>query len=184
MAIGAFSAGKIMPYGRRKSMIWLSVLGIIGCGITLIQNFYVFNLGRFIYGVANGAQAGVVIRMINEYMPLRWRPTCVGMFSTSQNFASLLAMFSAFILPDNDDKQGLEDNKTWRIILALPGIIFLLCLLGFLFVFKNDSPRYYVQKGDRENAIRAIHATYHTNDSDFLAEKQLGLLEAELSGSQ
>ena len=30
-----------MPYGRRKSMIWLSVLGIIGCGITLIQNFYV-----------------------------------------------------------------------------------------------------------------------------------------------
>ena len=36
MALGAFSAGKIMPYGRRKCMIWLSVLGIIGCGITLI----------------------------------------------------------------------------------------------------------------------------------------------------
>ena len=80
-------------------------------------------------------------------------------------------MFSAFILPKNDDTQGLEDNKTWRIILAFPGLLFSIIILGFAFLFRYDSPKYYVQIGDHENAIKAIHTTYDTQGSDQLAEQ-------------
>mmetsp|Transcript_22212 Transcript_22212/g.26022 ORF Transcript_22212/g.26022 Transcript_22212/m.26022 type:complete len:150 (-) Transcript_22212:286-735(-) len=149
MASGAFSAGKIMPMGRRFTMILMSTLGIVGVALTLVLNFYVFNIGRLIYGFASGAQGAVVVRMINEYMPPNLRSTCIGIFATSQNLAALLAMFSAFILPDNTDKPALEANQTWRLILGFPGLIFAFCLAGFLFFFTNDSPRFYAQKGDR-----------------------------------
>ena len=79
-------------------------------------------------------------------------------------------MFSAFILPANTDTQGLEDNKTWMLILSFPGILFIFEIVGFLFFFRNDSPKFYVQRGDYEGAIKAIHQTYKTHDNDYLAE--------------
>lgn len=43
-----------MKIGRRKSMILSAAIGMVGISLTLVVNFYVFNLGRFIYGFANG----------------------------------------------------------------------------------------------------------------------------------
>lgn len=139
--------------GRRLTMMITSAVGIVGVALTLIQNFYVFNVGRILYGFAAGAQGATVVRMIVEFMPEKRQSTCIGVFAMSQNLAALLAMFSAFILPKNDDIAGLEDNGTWRLILALPGVLFTFIIIGFAFFFRTDSPKYYVQKGDHENAI-------------------------------
>jgi len=72
MAIGAFASGKLMPYGRRLTMIIVAAIGAIGSGLTLILNFYVFNFGRILVGFAAGAQGATVVRMITEYMPNKY----------------------------------------------------------------------------------------------------------------
>ena len=69
LAAGAFSAGKMIPYGRRKTMMLTSIIGIVGVSLTLVQEFYIFNIGRILYGFASGAQGTTVIRMIVEFMP-------------------------------------------------------------------------------------------------------------------
>ena len=55
MALGAFSAGKIIPYGRRLAMILTSIIGIVGVGLTLIQNFTALLFGRVVFGFATGS---------------------------------------------------------------------------------------------------------------------------------
>ena len=70
MMLGALSGGKMIPYGRRLSMIITSVCGLIGTSLCLIENFALFLIGRVIFGFAAGAQGTIVIRMIKEYVPI------------------------------------------------------------------------------------------------------------------
>ena len=83
MAIGAFTAGKVIPYGRRLSMIFASTVGIVGVSLTLIQNFYLLLLGRIIWGFAAGAEGVISIRMIGEYVPAHMAKYSVGIFMIS-----------------------------------------------------------------------------------------------------
>ena len=69
MAIGAFSGGKMIPAGRRLCMILTSLLGCIGVGLVMIENFYFLLIGRVVIGFTSGSQGVIVIRMINEYVP-------------------------------------------------------------------------------------------------------------------
>lgn len=82
--------------------------------------------------------------MINEYMPLQRRGTCIAVFLVSQNLAALTSMFSPLMLPANDDTAGLEANQTWRIILAIPGVFYFFQLAGFLTWHRLDSPSFYI----------------------------------------
>lgn len=89
----------MIPYGRRLSMILTSVCGLIGISLCLIENFYLLLIGRVIYGFASGAQGTIVIRMIKEYVPTSKTSKYVAIYAVSQNFASLIALCSALMLP-------------------------------------------------------------------------------------
>lgn len=54
MTLGAVSGGLIMKIGRRNTLILSCILGIIGCGVTYVENFNVILAGRFIYGFSAG----------------------------------------------------------------------------------------------------------------------------------
>ena len=83
LGLGSFAAGKMMPMGRRITMMISSVIGIVGVTLTLVLNFYLFNIGRIMYGFAAGAQQTVGVRMIIEFMPLERQSTCIAIFSTA-----------------------------------------------------------------------------------------------------
>ena len=55
MALGAFSAGKMIPYGRRLAMILTSIVGIAGVGLMQIENFTALLFGRILLGFATGS---------------------------------------------------------------------------------------------------------------------------------
>ena len=61
----------MMPIGRRISMMIIAAIGIVGTGLTLIEQFIIFNIGRILLGFAAGSVGSVVIRMIVEFMPER-----------------------------------------------------------------------------------------------------------------
>lgn len=183
LAIGAFTGGKIIPYGRRRAMILTSFVGIVGVGLTMIENFYILLLGRIIFGFTAGSQGVIVVRMINENVPENYFSTCLGIYSTAQNFAALLCLCSGLILPKDDDAQGLEDSEAWRYIFAFPFILYTSIILGFTFVIRHDSPKFYVSRGERDLAMTAIHKVYKTNGSQYLAEQIYGEIEAKMNGA-
>ena len=150
----------MIPFGRRLSMILTSLVGVVGVSLTMIFNFYILLVGRVLLGFAAGSQGAIAIRMIGEYLPKHMRRYGVGIFMVFSNFSSLIALFSGLILPKNTDTEALKDNKTWRIIFAVPYIFYVALLFGFLVVMRLDSPKYYISKGDRKLAIKSIHWVY------------------------
>lgn len=46
--VGSLFGGPVINYGRRKSILWFSILIYLGAGITLIENAIAIMVGRFI----------------------------------------------------------------------------------------------------------------------------------------
>lgn len=162
MAVGSMLAGKLIPAGRRLTLLLTSLIGSIGVGITMIEEFYLLLLGRLILGYAAGVYGAVVVRMINENVPPSWLSASMGVFTATQMFGSFIALISGLVLPNQENYQELLDNQSWRIIFALPLVSFTIISVSFLIVFRYDSPMYYLAKNDRKNALNAIHAAYET----------------------
>ena len=38
-------------------------------------------------------------------------------------------------------------------------------MLGFLFLVRLDTPKFYISKNDEDNAVKSIHNIYETNNS-------------------
>lgn len=54
-AVGALFAGLIVKYGRLNALVISNVLCIIGCVCQFFyKNYALFNVGRFLYGMAIG----------------------------------------------------------------------------------------------------------------------------------
>lgn len=68
--IGAFTAGKVAAYGRWKAIVICNVILDIGVALTLIPNFYVFTIGRFIYGYSSGLFSFLTPKYISEVSPV------------------------------------------------------------------------------------------------------------------
>ena len=170
MAIGALSGGRMIPYGRRLSMIITSLIGIVGTGFTLIENYSILLLGRVILGFSAGTLGTIVIRMIGEYVPASKKSMCVGIYATAQNLAAFLALCSAMILPKDDETVKLEDDGRWRYILGLPLVLYAWILFGFFVLMRYDSPTFYIAKGMKKEAIASIHMVYKTKGSQYIAE--------------
>ena len=54
LTVGALTGGKVIIIGRRKTMLLMNVVGIVGVAMTLIENLYMLLFGRVIYGLAIG----------------------------------------------------------------------------------------------------------------------------------
>jgi len=81
--------------------------------------------------------------MVDEYVPLQLFSTCSPVFSFALNVGTLIATFSALILPpETATDQELKDNWTWRIIFAFPIVLFCIVIVGFLTVIKTDTPKF------------------------------------------
>ena len=142
--IGAASGGKIMQYGRRYGLLVACTAGSFGVALTLIKDFNMQLVGRLIYGFAAGIQSVISPRFIEEYVPLELCGTCITVFSFAQNLGLLVALLIAYILPDDDDKEALGENESWRLIFGLPLLMYAL-IFGLLKLFiRYDSPRYHM----------------------------------------
>lgn len=117
-------------------MIIASLIGAVGSGIMLVENFYCLCLGRLMFGFTGGVYGVTIIRSIFEYVPVKWQSGCVGVFVVSQNVGSFFALCSGLILPKDNDIAGQLADENWRYVFALPLVFFALILLGFMFVIR------------------------------------------------
>ena len=70
MTIGAVCGGILMRIGRRRAVIIVNTLGIIGCALTITPLDYVrILIGRFLLGLSVGLISSICPKMLEETIP-------------------------------------------------------------------------------------------------------------------
>lgn len=131
--VGSLFGGPIINYGRRKSILWFSILIYIGAGITLIEHAIAIMVGRFICGIAAGIFNMCNAKAIVETVPVKYN----GVFGALTNilicWGGLLALSLGLALPD---EEFYEDDEMWRLTYGFPMVLITIQILLLLTVFR------------------------------------------------
>mmetsp|Transcript_5162 Transcript_5162/g.4377 ORF Transcript_5162/g.4377 Transcript_5162/m.4377 type:complete len:136 (-) Transcript_5162:1085-1492(-) len=131
------------------------VFSLIGVCLTLVDNFVAFLIGRVITGFALGINFGLVAVYVVEISPMPLRGSLGSLPVFFMAIGTTFSYALAYTMPSTIN-DGEEDN-TWRILLAIPGIIFLARFFIFLFFFKYDTPiSYFLVHNDKEKAKECL----------------------------
>ena len=141
LIVGSFGAGLVVKEGRRKSIISMSVICVLGIVPTLFLNIWAILFGKFVYGVAASVMIVASSLYLQETVPAEKSAT----FDFTTNFGVILGitinLVMGLILPQDSEEQ-MNDKYQWRIILALPLFFIILQLLLWCLIFKLDSLRH------------------------------------------
>lgn len=99
-------------------------------------------IGRVIFGFSIGLITVAIPRLIEEIAPADKIAPMQAIFLFSSTVGSLLATSLGAILPDENDKEALENDQLWRLIFGFPIPFYILLLAGMFFYIKTDSPKY------------------------------------------
>mmetsp|Transcript_22397 Transcript_22397/g.27553 ORF Transcript_22397/g.27553 Transcript_22397/m.27553 type:complete len:158 (+) Transcript_22397:138-611(+) len=105
LSCGALCGAKVIPIGRRKTMLIFNVMGVFGVAICMVENFYMLLLGRIIYGFAVGVESVAMPRFLDEVVPLRIYDLCIGLYVVGINVGYVFALDSAVLLPPDEQVQ-------------------------------------------------------------------------------
>jgi len=166
--ISLFTGSLAKQYGRRKIFMLSDIFSVIGVCLTLSSLFTVFLVGRIVTGFALGINFSLASVYIIEIAPAALKGS-LGSFPTI--FMSIGITFAyalAFCVP-NYIEEGVEDH-TWRFLMMIPGIVYFLRFLLFIFVFKEDTPLASLMiLKDKEQSARAVKKIYK-NQAETEAE--------------
>lgn len=100
ISIGAIAGGKIIAYGRRRAVLIFDLLGIIGSGLSIINNFYVILIGRLAYGFAAGVLVTACPNIVEETVPSAYMDYGYGISTNlGINLFVMISLLSGLIIP-------------------------------------------------------------------------------------
>ena len=164
MIIGSFAAGFFVKGGRRKSIIWMSVLCIFGIVPTLFLNVWSIIIGKFIYGFSASVIIVASSLYLQETVPVEKSAT----FDFTTNFGVIFGITIDLVvglgLPVTvEGKQS--DDIYWRLIMATPLIFIFLQLILWFGIFKLESLKYCFSVKDFESAKEQLGKIYRAGDA-------------------
>jgi MFS family permease len=128
ISIGAIVGGKIIAYGRRKSVLIFDLLGIIGSVLSIIENFYVILVGRLMYGFAAGVLVTACPKIVEETVPSAYMDLGYGISTNlGINLFVMISLLSGLIIPS--DTADLLTSQNWKIVYLIPVPLMLIALL-------------------------------------------------------
>ncbi|KAL4922875.1 general substrate transporter [Aspergillus aurantiobrunneus] len=149
--VGAIIAAPINDFfGRRAVFLTASVCIIVGAIVQACSfgSDAVFNVSRVLIGLGIGQFTATCLIYIGEVAPSAIRGPALMCFQFMQSISQLVGACV------NQGTQSIPSSQSYRIpmclLVVLPGIM-LLCL-----PFTPESPVWYMTKGKREKAIKAL----------------------------
>jgi len=107
----------------------------------MIQNYYVYIVGRLLMGFVIGVKIVGSLRMMEECIPQSFFP-----FMSNLMYASIaLGAVISSCLPFDNPSGYLQ---AWRYTVGANVLTNTLLLLSFRFLIKCDSPKFYLQRND------------------------------------
>ena len=167
LTFGALAGGKLMMIGRRRAMILSILLGFIGISITMIWSFKVILVGRFLFGLSAGMFSAIIPRYVEETVPIHLLETLAPCLNLAQALGGFFSYLLALILPEDEEVEELLNTDKWRIIyFYFPGSLFLVSLMGFIFVVKHDSIKNLINKKNTAEAKNTLCLVYKNCQMD------------------
>lgn len=189
-AFGAFTGGFLSSFGRRLAVFILNVIIIAGSSITMIFNFYALLLGRLMLGYGAGAFTVISPLFISETSPEKVAGSMGAINQFMVTAGIMVADILGFIVPYEYKKGVIPDGeknlnpevfttKIWRIVFIIPACLAIFQTLLVLFIFRNDTPKFYKQKRDME-AYERVQELIVNNDSSIINKSNLDVKEEKL----
>jgi len=138
--------------GRKKSLVIIACIFLFSALFTsVVTNWYLFMIFRFIGGIGVGASSIIAPIYISEISPAAARGRLVVLFQFNIVFGIVIALLSNLVIVR---VLGPGHNDAWRYMLgvmAVPSLIFLLLLK-----IVPESPRWLLLKTGRYDEAREI----------------------------
>ena len=161
--IGSILGGILVEKGRRRAIILIWTMQIIGSVFWVAFNFIWLISGRLIQGVVIGNFTVVSPLFISEISPKSISGS-LGMSNQGMVvFGGILAKLFGLIVPLKGDDDILTSDN-WKLIFAFPGIIAFVQLLLIIFVFRYESPTYYLMHHDLQKYSLVNSKIYNKNE--------------------
>jgi sugar porter (SP) family MFS transporter len=162
LILGALVANRIADrYGRKAAMV------IIAIGFTVFavlqaaaQDIVWLDITRFFLGVSIGISVVAAPVFIAESAPVTIRGALIVGYQVATVVGIMVAYFAAY---------GLAFSASWRIMLGLSAVASALVLLVLWRL--PDTPRWYLMRGRREDALRTLERVDPEGDADRSARE-------------
>jgi len=171
--IGALSAGKIASsIGRRKAMLLMDFIAVIGTGLTVITEPHSMVFGRLIQGFCVGANSSLVPLYISEVSPSE----ISGSLGTANQLLICIGVLVAPLIglgmPSFPAKTySFSDSKYYKILLGFAAFAPVFRLLLSAITFTHETPKYLVQLSKDEDARVVLEKFYsHSRAQEELSK--------------
>ena len=141
LALGAVIGGRIIENNRRAPIIIFNWIAMIGCMISIIENFTIVCIGRFMFGFSTGVLIIAAPKILEETVPDYYLKRGYG--ASTNLFAMgglMINMLLCSKIPSNGlDTKTLDVDNFWKFIYLLPILSCSISFLMFVFVHQYDS---------------------------------------------
>jgi MFS family permease len=118
IGVGSIFGGDFVKTGRRRSIIMFNIVGLMGSFISMLVNFHLICLGRFILGFTTGILLCATPKALDETIPGKLIDKGFGTSTNIMiNCAFLVLMIGANFIPE--DKVGLQETAVWQYLFAI-----------------------------------------------------------------
>src|SRR5579875_1270619 len=168
---GALAANRIADrYGRKAAMVMIAVgFTVFAILQAVAQDIVWLDAARVLLGVAIGISTVVAPVFIAESAPVAVRGALIVGYQVATVVGIMVAYFVDY---------ALAGSGSWRWMLGLSAIVSAAVLL--VLVRLPDTPRWYLMRGRREDAARAIREA----DPEADVEDELAEIEADLGAER
>lgn len=154
-----------MKYGRRRSLIFSLICGIVGNVVSSFSSIYMVNIGRFIFGFASGLTSSIIPKYLTEVIPTHLYGAVMAGFTCIGGIGSLIATFVGGVVKD-----GKNPHRDWILLyLYIPVSLQLLGLLGMIFVVNFESIKFLMDHGEKEEALKVVKKIYKHANTESMA---------------
>lgn len=137
-AIGCVIIGPIMSnFSRRAIFMGSDMVGIAGCLLFLIENFWVASVARFIMGILVGFNSTICPLYIREKSPVAVSGIMGAFNQGNINFGIVMGYILGLGFPVDTADLGKDNNEfLWRFLLLFPIITCGIRLFYFGVIYK------------------------------------------------
>ncbi len=173
LIVGALMAKLIADrFGRKPAMVMIAAgFTVFALAQAAAQDIVWLDISRFFLGVAIGISTVAAPVFIAESAPVKIRGALIVGYQLATVAGIMVAYFADYIF---------ASSGSWRVMLGLSAVASTLVL--FVLLRLPDTPRWYLMKGRREDALQTLRKVDPTADAERSVREIEGDLQAERGG--
>ena len=150
IAVGSIIGGKLIQFGKRRMIILSNLCVIITSLKSLPKNWPLMVTSRFLFSFFAGIHVSMTPKILDETIPGQLMD--YGFAASTNVFINIFLMIELLMgmgYPDDTDSPILRTTNYWQAFFIAPIPVMILALILNIFVFKQDSLLYHIQRDEQ-----------------------------------